>query len=60
MTMCGHAQVPASLIQHLARRVKEGKTSAEEASRKMARQCTCGVFNIGRGAELLTAIAERL
>jgi hypothetical protein len=60
MTMCGHAQVPASLIQHLARKVKDGKISAVEASRKMARQCTCGVFNIGRGAELLSAIAGKL
>ncbi|HEX9015690.1 MAG TPA: hypothetical protein VF960_06755 [Chloroflexota bacterium] len=60
MTMCGHAQIPGALIRHLAQRVKEGKIGAEEASKKMARQCTCGVFNIGRGAELLSAIAAKL
>lgn len=60
MTMCGHAQIPGSLVRHLATRLKEGKISAEDASRKMARQCTCGVFNIGRGAELLTAIAAKM
>lgn len=60
MTMCGHAQIPGTLVRHLARRVKEGKISAEDGSRKMARQCTCGVFNVGRGAELLTAIAAKL
>ncbi len=59
MTMCGHAQIPASLVRHLALQVRAGRLTAEEAADKMARQCPCGIFNVGRAAELVTAIAAR-
>ena len=60
MTMCGHAQVPAALVRHMAAQVKSGKISAEEAGLKLGRQCTCGVFNVGRAAELVAALAARV
>ncbi len=59
MTMCGHAQVPAALVRHLAEQVKAGKLVAEEAGLKLGRQCTCGIFNVARAAELVAAMAAR-
>lgn len=60
MTMCGHAQIPGALVEHMAKQVKAGKISAEEAGLKLGRQCTCGIFNVARAAELVTAIAARV
>lgn len=59
MTMCGHAQIPGTLVQHMAQQVKTGRISAEEAGMRLGRQCTCGVFNVGRAAELVAAIAAQ-
>lgn len=59
MTMCGHAQVPASLVRHMAEQVKAGRLTAQEAGLKLGRQCTCGIFNVARAAELVAAMAAR-
>lgn len=59
MTMCGHAQVPGTLVRHLAQQVKAGKITAEEAGLRMGRQCTCGVFNVARAAELVAAMVAK-
>ncbi len=59
MTMCGHAQVPGTLVRHLAERVKAGKLTAEEAGMMMGHQCTCGVFNVARAAELVAAMVAK-
>ncbi len=58
MTMCGHAQVPGALVRHMAQQVRAGKLTPEEAGRKLGRQCTCGVFNVARAAELVAAMAK--
>lgn len=59
MTMCGHAQVPGTLVRYMAQQVKAGKLTAEEAGLKLGHQCTCGVFNVARAAELVAAMAAR-
>jgi hypothetical protein len=59
MTMCGHAQVPGRLVKHMAEKVKQGRLSAEDAGRALGRQCTCGVFNVARAAELVAAMAAK-
>jgi len=59
MTMCGHAQVPAALVRHVAEQVKTGKLTAEEAGLKLGRQCTCGIFNVARASELIAAMVAR-
>ncbi len=59
MTMCGHAQVPGALVRHMAQQVKAGRLTAEEAGLKLGRQCTCGIFNVARAAELVAAMAAR-
>ncbi len=59
MTMCGHGQIPASLVHHMAEQVKAGRLTAEEAGMRLGRQCPCGIFNVGRAAELLSAMAAK-
>ncbi|HZK66153.1 MAG TPA: hypothetical protein VFD42_01230 [Chloroflexota bacterium] len=59
MTMCGHAQVPGQLVRHMAAELKAGRISAEEAGNRLGRQCTCGIFNTARAAELVTAMAAQ-
>ncbi|HEX2986726.1 MAG TPA: hypothetical protein VHS06_00915 [Chloroflexota bacterium] len=60
MTMCGHAQVPGALVRHVAQQVKAGKLTAEEAGKRLGRQCACGVFNVARASELVAAMAARM
>jgi len=52
-TMCGHSMVSFNLIRRMASEVRKGLLSIEEASRVMARPCSCGVFNPKRAEELL-------
>lgn len=58
VTMCGHGMIPAALVDDLAKEVKAGRKSAEDAAKEMAKQCVCGVFNPVRAAKLLTALTS--
>lgn len=60
MTMCGHAQIAGALVRHMAVQVKAGRISADEAGLKLGRQCTCGVFNVARAAELVAAMSAKV
>lgn len=51
-TMCGHGMVSFGLVQKLVYLVKEGRRTPAEASRCLARFCTCGVFNTTRAERL--------
>jgi hypothetical protein len=57
-TMCGHSMVSFNLVQRMAREVQKGLLSLDEAGRKMARPCSCGVFNPKRAEELLKRCIE--
>lgn len=57
MTMCGHGMVPAALLDYLMGKVRNGELTPQEASLKMTRQCSCGVFNPERAAEVIAAMA---
>lgn len=57
-TMCGHGLVSFNLARRLAREVKAGRRTAEQAAKELARQCICGVFNPVRAAALLTKLAQ--
>jgi hypothetical protein len=59
MTMCGHAQVPGALVRHMAEQVRRGKLTVEQAGRELGRQCTCGIVNVARAAELVAAMAAK-
>jgi len=52
-TMCGHGMISAHLAKKLIDWVKEGRRTPEEATRYMARFCSCGVFNPVRAKQLL-------
>ena len=52
-SMCGHAMIANNLVGKLLRDVKRGRRTPEEASVEMAKCCTCGSFNVTRGAKLL-------
>lgn len=58
-TMCGHGMVPPNLVKAMVREVRQGKRTPEEAIKLLAPNCTCGVFNPARAAELLTALAKK-
>lgn len=57
-TMCGHGMVSFNLIRRLVREIANGRRTAEEAGRELARQCICGVFNPVRATEILRRLAE--
>ena len=57
-TMCGHSMVSFHLVRRMAKEVQKGSLSLEEAGRKMARPCSCGVFNAKRAEELLKRCIE--
>lgn len=53
VTMCGHGMVPARLVKKMVDEIHAGRTTPEAAANLLARNCTCGVFNPVRAAELL-------
>jgi hypothetical protein len=55
-TMCGHGMVSAGLVEELAKQVRRGKLTVEEAAHALAKPCVCGVFNQQRAARLLAAL----
>jgi len=59
-TMCGHGLTSFTLIRELAKSVKDGSMTAEEAARRLAEPCVCGVFNPQRAAVLIQEIAADL
>lgn len=57
-TMCGHALVSSDLVTLLVKRIKKRDISVEDACKKLARLCECGIFNTIRAAELLSKMAS--
>jgi hypothetical protein len=57
-TMCGHGMVAFGLIEEAVADVKAGRKTPEEAARKLAEPCVCGIFNPIRAAELLKQMAD--
>jgi hypothetical protein len=58
-TMCGHALISPNRVKEMARAIKAGTKTPEEAAKNLMPQCTCGVFNPTRAARLLANIAEK-
>ncbi len=57
VTMCGHGLVSVNLVDQVARDVRVGRTTAQEATYEMARQCMCGIFNPVRAEKVLRRLA---
>lgn len=58
-TMCGHGMVAFGLIEEAVADVKVGRSTPEEAARKLAGPCVCGIFNPVRAAALLKKMADQ-
>jgi len=58
-TMCGHGLVAGNLVKTLVDDIRNGRTTARQASEEIAKQCVCGIFNAPRAEELLKAMASR-
>jgi hypothetical protein len=58
-TMCGHGLVAGNLVKTLVDDIRNGRTTARQASEEIAKQCVCGIFNASRAEELLKAMASR-
>jgi hypothetical protein len=59
-TMCGHGMVSFGFAKKMMDWVQAGRRTPEEASRYMARFCTCGVFNTSRATRILRHCARGL
>ncbi|HEY31517.1 MAG TPA: hypothetical protein G4O10_00235 [Dehalococcoidia bacterium] len=58
-TMCGHGMISSNLVRRMAREVSRGLNSFEEAASKLARPCSCGIFNPKRAQDLLRVAIEK-
>jgi hypothetical protein len=52
-TMCGHGMISFNVVRRMAKAVRNGKLSLEEASAELAKPCMCGIFNTRRARILL-------
>ncbi len=57
-TMCGHGMISAHFAKKMIDWVREGRRTPEEATRYMARFCSCGVFNLVRAKQLLEQVCR--
>jgi hypothetical protein len=51
--MCGHSLISRHLMENLIKKVSEGVLTPKEAAIEMGKQCTCNIFNVERGIELI-------
>lgn len=56
-SMCGHAMVPANLVEKVLREIKRGKKTCREAALELTKPCHCGVYNPARAEKLLKRLA---
>ena len=52
-SMCGHAMVPANLVERVLREIRRGKKTCREAALELTRPCHCGIYNPARAEKLL-------
>ena len=55
-TMCGHGMVSPNQIKEILKKIKEGEIDCMEGAKTLAKNCTCGIFNVNRAAKILNAI----
>jgi hypothetical protein len=58
-TLCGHSMISPSMIDHYVAGMKKGEITAEEAGKRMAKSCPCGIFNVPRTVEVLRKMARK-
>lgn len=58
ITMCGHAMVAPTLVNHMVTEVRRSKTTLKDAALVLSRQCECGIFNPKRAEDVLRRLVE--
>ncbi|MBN1818646.1 MAG: hypothetical protein JW828_14890 [Sedimentisphaerales bacterium] len=58
-TQCGHGLVSRHYIEHVARRIGEGKMTAQEGAELLSKPCVCGIVNKKRTEEILLKMVEQ-
>jgi hypothetical protein len=58
-TQCGHGLVSRHYIKHVARRIAEGKMTAQEGAELLSKPCVCGIVNKKRTEEILLKMVEQ-
>ena len=52
-TMCGHGTIPFNLVRRMAKAVRNGSLSLEQAAGELAKPCNCGIVNTKRAQALM-------
>jgi len=58
-TLCGHSMISPAMIDHYVEEIQKGRVTPEEAGRRMACSCPCGIFNVPRTVEVLRQMAAK-
>jgi hypothetical protein len=58
-TMCGHHTVSPQSIEHYVELIKQGKTTLENAAKKLTRPCVCGIVNTSRVIRILESLINK-
>jgi len=58
-TMCGHAMISSNLVMAMVEDIRAGRKTPEEAAKVLTPNCSCGIFNPVRAAQLLAAMAGK-
>jgi len=45
-TRCGHHMISPEMVDHYVEMIKDGSITPQEAGRKLAAPCVCGIFNV--------------
>lgn len=59
-TMCGHHCISPQSVDHYVQLIKNGKISVQEAAKKLAKPCICGIFNLSRAVKILNKLVEEI
>ena len=57
-TRCGHHMISPAMIDHFVEEIKSGGISREEAVKKIASPCPCGLVNVSITDEVLKKLIE--
>lgn len=58
-TRCGHHMISPEMIDHYVQKIKDGSITPEEAGRKLAGPCVCGIFNVPKTVGELKKLAGK-
>ena len=58
-TRCGHHMISPEMIDHYVEKIKDGSITPEEAGRKLAGPCVCGIFNVPKTVAEIKKLAVK-